>query len=54
MNKKGSFADRVARMQAAVRSLREILATVDAEAEAMAEAQTRFAVRKAERANPTE
>jgi len=54
MNKKVTFADRVGLMQAAVQNLRAALVIIEAEAKAMAEAQERFAVRKAERANPTE
>ena len=46
MNKKVSFADRVASMKAAVEDLRTILAIVEAEAKAMAEAHQRFAAKK--------
>jgi stringent starvation protein B len=46
MNKKVSFADRVLGMQAAVASLLDVLAVVEREAAAMAEAQKRFAARK--------
>jgi len=46
MNRKVSFADRVLRMQTAVASLLDVLAVVQREAAAMAEAQRRFAACK--------
>jgi hypothetical protein len=46
MNKKVSFADRVALLACAAEDLRAILAIVEAEAKAMAEAQQRFEARK--------
>jgi hypothetical protein len=46
MNKKVSFADRVALIGRAASDLRAILAIVEAEAKAMAEAQQRFAAKK--------
>jgi hypothetical protein len=46
MNKKVSFADRVALLVGAAEDLRAILAIVEAEAKAMAQAQQRFAARK--------
>lgn len=46
MNKKVSFAERLAQMQTAVTSLRAILEIVEREASAMAEVQQRFTARK--------
>lgn len=46
MNKKASFAQRLAQMQAAVTSLRAILEIVEQETSAMAEVQQRFTARK--------
>jgi hypothetical protein len=46
MNKKVSFADRAAILAGAAEDLRAILAIVEAEAKAMAEAQQRFAAKK--------
>ena len=46
MNKKVSFADRVALMGRAANDLRAILAIIEGEAQAMAEAQQRFAAKK--------
>ena len=54
MNKKVTFANRVGLMQTAVQNLRAVLDTVEAETKAMADAQKRFAVRTAAKANPTE
>ena len=45
MNKKVSFADRVALMGRAADTLRVVLAIVEGEAKAMAEAQERFAAK---------
>jgi len=52
MNKKVSFADRVALLAGAAEDLRAILAIVEAEAKAMAEAQQRFAARKPAQKRP--
>lgn len=52
MNKKVSFADRVALMAAAAEDLRTILAIVEAEAKAMAEVQRRFAAKKPTQRRP--
>ena len=52
MNKKVSFADRVALMAGAAEDLRIILAIVEAEAKAMAEAQQRFAAKKPTQKRP--
>ena len=46
MNKKVSFAERLAQMQTAVASMRAILEIVEREASAMAEVQQRFTARK--------
>ena len=46
MNKKVSFAERLALMQTAATSLRAILEIVEREAFAMAEVQRRFTARK--------
>ena len=46
MNKKVSFAERLAEMQTAVTSLRAILEIVEREASAMVEVQQRFAAKK--------
>jgi hypothetical protein len=46
MNKKVSFADRVAFMGRAASDLRAILAIIEGEAQAMAEAEERFAAKK--------
>ena len=46
MNTKVTFADRVALMGCVAEDLRSILAIIEAEAKAMAEAQTRFAAKK--------
>jgi hypothetical protein len=46
MNKKVSFTDRVALLAGAAENLRAILAIVQDEAKAIAEAQQRFAARK--------
>jgi hypothetical protein len=46
MNKKVSFANRVALMSRAAEDLRSILAIIEGEAKAMAEAQQRFAAKK--------
>jgi hypothetical protein len=53
MDKKVSFADRVALLAGAAEDLRAILAIVEAEAKAMAEAQQRFAARKPAQKRPT-
>jgi len=45
MNKKVNFADRVALMGRAAETLRVILAIIEDEAKAMAEAQKRFAAK---------
>jgi hypothetical protein len=52
MNKKVSFADRVALLAGAAEDLRAILAIVEAEAKAMTEAQQRFAARKPAQKRP--
>ena len=52
MNKKVTFADRVALMAGAAEDLRTILAIVEAEAKAMAEAQQRFAAKKPTQKRP--
>ena len=52
MNKKVSFADRVGLMQAAVQDLRAILEIVQDEAQAVAEAQQRFAAKKPTQKRP--
>lgn len=52
MNKKVSFADRVALMAGAAEDLRTILAIVEAETKAMAEAQQRFAAKKPTQKHP--
>jgi hypothetical protein len=46
MNTKVTFADRVALMSRAANDLRAILAIIEGEAQAMAEAQERFAAKK--------
>lgn len=46
MNKKVSFAERLALMQNAVASMRAILPIVEQEASSMAEVQQRFAAKK--------
>ena len=46
MNKKVSFAERLAHMQTAATSLRAILEVVEREASAMAEVQQRYAAKK--------
>ena len=48
------FADRAVLMGRVAEDLRAILAIIEAEAQAMAKAQERFAARKAAKANPTE
>ena len=52
MNKKVSFADRVDLLAGAAEDLRAILAIVEAEAKAMAEAQQRFTARKPTQKRP--
>jgi len=52
MNKKVTFADRVASMKAAIEDLRTILTIVEDEAKAMAEAQERFAAKKPTQKRP--
>jgi hypothetical protein len=52
MNKKVSFADRGDLLAGAAEDLRAILAIVDAEAKAMAEAQQRFTARKPTQKRP--
>jgi hypothetical protein len=46
MSEKTTFAERVVRMRAAAEDLRIVLEVVEAEAEAMAAAQTRFEAKK--------
>jgi len=47
MNKKSTFADRVAAMRAVAEDLRNSVDIIEAEADAMAEAQKRFAAKTA-------
>jgi hypothetical protein len=46
MSEKLTFAERVATMQDAAERLRDVLEIIEDEAEAMAQAQTRFAAKK--------